>query len=144
MKIFPLHQSLLGDLRAELNALRDDVREMALARWELAQLEIETDLRSAKRLALVWAAAALMVLTSLPLVFVLLADVLAGCCGIPHFGWLLIFIAGLLGAAVVGSLLAWRRFRRRFVGLEETLEELREDLLWLKEKAKRKGESAGG
>jgi hypothetical protein len=25
------------------------------------------------------------------------------------------------------------RFRRRFVGLQETLEELREDLLWLRE-----------
>ena len=81
-----------------------------------------------------------MVLTSLPLVFVLLADVLAGCCDIPRFGWLLIFVAGLLTAAGAGSLLAWRRFRRSFVGLAETLEECREDLLWLREKAERKGD----
>jgi hypothetical protein len=140
MKILPLHRPLLADVLAELNALRDDLREMVLARWELAQLEIESDVRAAKRLAVVWVAAVLMVLTSLPLVFVLLADVLAGCCGIPRFGWLLMFIAGLLTAAGAGSLLAWRRFRRSFVGLAETLEELREDLLWLREKAERKGD----
>ena len=80
-----------------------------------------------------------MVLTSLPLVFVCLADVLDGCLHIPRYGWLLIFIAALLLAAVAGSLLAWRRFRRRFVGLQETLEELREDLLWLREKTTPKG-----
>jgi hypothetical protein len=141
MKI-PLHRSLLGDLRGELGALRDDVREMALARWELARLEIESDFRAAKRLAAVWVAAGLMVLTSLPLVFVLLADVLAGCCGIPHFGWLLIFAAALLAVAAASSMLAWRRFRRCFVGLQETLEEFREDLLWLKEKVQRNDESA--
>ena len=40
---------------------------------------------------------------------------------------------GLLVAAALVAWLAWRRFRRRFVGLEETLEELREDLVWLQE-----------
>jgi hypothetical protein len=140
MKILPLDRPLLANVRAELNALRDDLQELVLARWELAQLEIESDLRAAKRLAIVWVAAVLMVLTSLPLVFVLLADVLAGCCDIPRFGWLLIFVAGLLTAAGAGSLLAWRRFRRSFVGLAETLEECREDLLWLREKAERKGD----
>ena len=127
MKILPLDRPLLANVRAELNALRDDLQELVLARWELAQLEIESDLRAAKRLAIVWVAAVLMVLTSLPLVFVLLADVLAGCCDIPRFGWLLIFVAGLLTAAGAGS-------------LAETLEECREDLLWLREKAERKGD----
>jgi len=71
MKILPLDRPLLANVRAELNALRDDLQELVLARWELAQLEIESDLRAAKRLAIVWVAAVLMVLTSLPLVFVL-------------------------------------------------------------------------
>jgi hypothetical protein len=35
----------------------------------------------------------------------------------------------------LGGSLAWRRFRRNFIGLRETLEELREDVLWLKEKS---------
>ena len=137
MKSLPLHRPLLADIRAELDGLRDDFREMVVARWELARLEVESDLRAAKRLAVVLTAAVLMVLSSLPLVFVALADVLAGCWHIPRWGWLLISIAVLLTAAAVGSLLAWRSFRRRFVGLAETLEELREDLIWLREKAKR-------
>jgi hypothetical protein len=40
---------------------------------------------------------------------------------------------GLLTAAALVGWLAWRRFRRQFTGLEETLEELREDLVWLQE-----------
>ncbi len=51
----------------------------------------------------------------------------------PCAGWLLIFGAGLLLSAVASALLAWRRFCRRLVGLQETLEELREDLIWLRE-----------
>ncbi|MCG2685214.1 MAG: hypothetical protein L6306_16550, partial [Planctomycetales bacterium] len=31
---------------------------------------------------------------------------------------------------------AWRRFRWKFIGLRETMEELREDALWLKERQK--------
>ena len=64
---------------------------------------------------------------------VCLADVLQGYGQVARAGWLLIFGAGLLLAAVVMVLLAWRRFRCRFVGLQETLEELREDLIWLRE-----------
>ena len=37
--------------------------------------------------------------------------------------------------ALAAGYCAWRRFRRRFIGLRETLEELREDLVWLQEKA---------
>ena len=40
---------------------------------------------------------------------------------------------GLLGAACLAGLWAWWRFRRQFGGLEETLEELREDLVWIEE-----------
>ena len=53
-------------------------------------------------------------------------------------GWLLIFAGGLLIFAVAGGYLAWRHFCRRFVGLQETLEELHEDLVWLGEKRKPK------
>ena len=107
---------------------------MAVATWELARLELQNDLRSARQLAIAWLAAVLMVVTSLPLLVVCLADVLDGCGQIGRAGWLLIFAGGLLTAALGGGFLAWRRFRHRFVGLQETLEELREDLVWLREK----------
>ena len=62
-----------------------------------------------------------------------MAEALDGRCGIPRGGWLLIFGAGLLLLSGLGSYLAWRRFRRKFIGLRETLEELREDTTWLHE-----------
>ena len=125
---------LLADVRAELGALGGELREMASARWELARLEVESDLRSARRLAVAWLVALVMGLTSLPLAAVCLANALDRCANISSNGWLSIFAAGLLLASTLGGYLAWRRFRRNFLGLRETLEELREDVLWLKEK----------
>lgn len=131
----PSDRPLLADLREEFGALGHELREMAAARWELARLELQADLRSVRRLAIAWLAAIVLGLTSLPLAMLCLAEALDGCGGIARGQWLLGFAAGLPIAAVVGGYLAWRRFRRRFVGLQETLEELREDLLWLQEKA---------
>jgi hypothetical protein len=125
---------LLTDIRAEVRAMGAELREMAAARWELARLELQADLLSTRRLAVAWLAAGVMALTALPLVATCLADALDGCGDITRGGWLLIFAGGLLMAAIGGGYLAWRRFRRRFVGLQETLEELREDLVWFQEK----------
>ena len=126
-------QPLLADVRAELNALGGELRETILARWELARLELETDFLSAKRLAIAWLAAAVMGLTAIPLVAVCVADALDGWADMTRDGWLLVFAGGLLILAMAGAHLAWRRFRRRFLGMRETIEELREDLVWLKE-----------
>ena len=128
-------QPLLADVREQLGSLGSELREMAAARCELAGVEIASDLLSAKRLAVAWAVALVMALTSLPLVAVWMAEVLDELTGIPRGGWLLGFAACLLLTAGVGGYLAWRRFRRNFLGLRETLEELREDVLWLKEKS---------
>lgn len=133
----PADRPLLSELRAELGSMTSELREMAMARWELARLEIEADLLSTKRLVTAWLVAAIMALTSLPLLAVALAETLDGCCDIARRDWLWIFAAGLLILALAGGYLAWRRFRRRFVGLEETLEELREDIVWLREKVRR-------
>lgn len=133
----PADRPLFSDLRAEFDAVTGELREMAVARWELARLELEADLLSTKRLATTWLMAAVMALTSLPILVVALAETLDGCCGIARRDWLWIFAAGLLILALSSGYFAWRRFRRRFVGLEETLEELREDIVWLREKCRR-------
>jgi uncharacterized membrane protein YqjE len=130
----PANRPLLADIRRELDALVAGLREMAAARWELARLELKADIRAVKRLAVVCLVAAVMALTALPLLAVCLADLLDGCGNIVRAGWLLIFGAGLLLAAAAVVPFAVGRFRRRFLGLQETLEELREDLLWLREK----------
>lgn len=130
----PTDRPLLADIRAEFGALGGELREMAAARWELARLELQSDLLAAKRLAVAWLMAAVMALTALPLAAVSLAETLDGCFDITRGGWLSLFAGVLLFLALAGGYLAWRRFRRRFVGLQETLEELREDLLWLRER----------
>lgn len=129
----PADRPLLADIRKELDAVAGELRDMAAARWELARLELQADARSIKRLAIAGAAAGLMALMALPLLAVCLAELLDGYGNIVRAGWLLIFGVGLLLTAVAVVVFARWRFRRRFVGLQETLEEIREDVLWLRE-----------
>jgi hypothetical protein len=130
----PAERPLFAEMREELGSLGAELREMAAARWELARLELAADLKSFKRLAIAWFLAAVLLMTSLPLLATCLAEVLDNYAGISRIGWLLIFGGGLLILAILGGYLAWRRFRRQFIGLRETLEELREDAAWLREK----------
>ena len=124
---------LLADLTAELRSLGDDLREMLALRYQLFRLEAVSDLKNARRLLVVCAVAGVMILTSLPLFAAALADLLAGVWQIPRWGWLLIFAGLLLILALLAAAWAWRSFRRRFLGLQETLEELKEDRVWLEE-----------
>ncbi len=124
---------LLSGLRGELGSLAGEVAESVKLRLELAQLELMEDYHSARRLALVLAAALVMLLTSLPLLVVALAEALDGAGQLSRAGWLVIFALGLILIATAGGLFAWRRFRCGMVGLQETVEELREDILWLRE-----------
>lgn len=127
------NRPLLSGLRDEFGSLAGEVAESLKLRLELAQLELAEDYRSGKRLALVLLAAVVMFLTSLPLLVVSLAEVLDGVGQVGRAGWLLVFATGLILVSTGASVLAWRRFRRGMAGLQETIEELREDLLWLQE-----------
>jgi protein-S-isoprenylcysteine O-methyltransferase Ste14 len=134
--------------RSPLDALRDeavrlgaDLREMALARWQLVRLEVEAATADLRRLAVVLAVAATCALSALPLAAFCLAETLDQCLGIPRVAWLGVFGAFLLGTGLLTGWLGWRRFRREFTGLQETLEELHEDGVWLREWLERKAES---
>jgi hypothetical protein len=124
---------LWGALRDEIGSLRADLREMAALRWELARLEVAESFGNLKRLAIVLPVAGVMVITALPILAVAASEVLAGRLGVDRIGWLLILGVGLLVGGLAIGYLAWRRFRRRFTGIEQTLEELREDVVWLKD-----------
>ena len=124
---------LLAELRDEIASLVAELREMLALRWQLAWLELRTDLGSILRLAAVLALVLLMGLTALPLLAASLAALLDGCLGLSAAGWLAAFGFGLLAVGGLGGYAAWRRFRSRFIGLEQTLEELREDAVWLRE-----------
>jgi uncharacterized membrane protein YqjE len=131
---------LLADLKAELRSLSGELREMLRLRFELFRLEAVADLKNARRLLIIWAVAGVLVLTSLPLFAAALADVLDGVWHIARWGWLLIIGGSLIALAALAALLAWQSFRRRFLGLRETLEELQEDRAWLEEWLGKKSE----
>lgn len=131
---------VLGALRAELGRLSLDVQEMFALRWQLASLELHAALGHLKALAVALIIAAVMGLTALPLGAVYLAEILDGRLGLSRHAWLLLLAMGLLSLALLIGALAWRTFRRRFVGLQETLEEMREDLVWLRDWTQRRGD----
>jgi hypothetical protein len=126
-------QPLLSNAKEAIGSLAADLQEMARLRWQLAQLELAASARQIRWLVIGLLIAGVVVLSSLPLLIVAAADALAGTAGISFAGWLLILALGLLVGGIAGGWLVWRCFRRRFVGLEQTLEELREDAVWLQE-----------
>ena len=124
---------LFVEVKQQIGRLAAELRQMVDLRWQLARLELAAAGRSAKRLAIVWAVAAVSALISLPLIVV--GTLLSLPESMQASVSLIALIAGLvlLAAAIVVGWWAWWRFRRQFVGLEETLEEIREDLVWLQE-----------
>ncbi|MHC4403868.1 MAG: phage holin family protein [Planctomycetota bacterium] len=134
---------LLGGLKDELGRLAGDVGRMVRLRWQLARLEGEAALSSVKRLVVAWIAAAAFGLSGLVMALVALACLWPETSQ-PYVLWALLAVGLVL--VVAAGLTAWlsrRRFRSTFVGLEETLEELREDLVWLAEWSQREAAEEG-
>ncbi len=121
---------LFADTKDQIARLTAELRQMVDLRWQLARLELAAATRSAKRLAIVFAISALLALIAVALVAVGTVLSLPEPLRAPVS---LIAGFGLLAAAILAGWWAWWRFRRQFVGLEETLEELREDVVWLEE-----------
>jgi len=135
---------LLADAKREIARLTADLGEMAGLRWQLAMLEVRAAAGSLKRLAVPMVVAGVMGLTAVPVVVVYAAGFLGERSDISEAAWLLILGLGLLTLAVLVGWLGWRRFRRDFTGMEQTLEELREDIVWLQEWAGRSEEEPSG
>jgi hypothetical protein len=124
----PIHQ-----VKEDLARLGDGLQKMAGLRWDLVRLEWDAATAQLRRLAIVLTAAGGAVVISLALLAVVAAELWEGYLGISRAGWLAIFAAGLMIAAIAVTLVARRYFRRQFVGMQETLEEFREDAVWIKE-----------
>ena len=135
---------LFADAQAQLARLAGDLRRMADLRWQLARLELDASARRLLRLAILLAAASVMVLTSLPILVVAAACLLPEAARPYFLGGLggVLLCAGIVG--LVTAWQAWRRFRHQRFGLEETLEELREDRVWLDEWIGRDDEKGPG
>ncbi len=129
------------EVKDELGSLTAEAREMLRLRWALAELELRSDARLLGRSAVELGIAVLTTLTALPVLAVYVAEMLDGRL-LSRTGWLLTTGLGLLAGASAAACLVVLHFRRRFLGLEQTLEELREDAVWLKaEDAEREAES---
>jgi uncharacterized membrane protein YqjE len=124
---------LFADAAGQVSRLAADVRRMVGLHGQLARLELEASARRLRRLAMLLGAGAAMVLIGLPILGVWTAYVMPESVR-PYF---LLVLGAVLSCGGIGVLLAvwraWCRFRTERFGLEETLEELREDLVWLDE-----------
>ena len=133
--------ALFARVKNEFGSMGADLKEMAALRWRLAQLELQAAVGLVKGLAIRLVVVGIAGIVSLPVLVVAAATALDQCLGVSYLGWLLIFGTGLLAGSIAGGYLAWRWFRRRFSGVEQSLEELHEDLLWLKQWS---GDEGGG
>lgn len=124
--------SLTAELRTELRHLAAELRELVRLRYELARLELADSASQIRRLAIAWVVALLLLLIGLPVLVVAAAELLDGWL-LSRAGWLLVFGVLLIGTAFGLATLMWLRFRRGFVGLRDTLAELREDAVWIGE-----------
>jgi hypothetical protein len=124
---------LLADLKEEVSRIGGDLSRMLQLRWQLAQLEFRSAVRCAGQLAVALAAAAIMALVGLSVLTMRVAGFLDARFPLAGVGWPAAIGLGLLAGTVLLGWMAWRRFRRRFAGLEESVDELREDLVWIRE-----------
>jgi uncharacterized membrane protein YqjE len=122
-----------GTHRHETRQLRAELGRMLQLRRELATLEVHHDRRLIRRCLIVGSLGAAMTLVGLPLLLQIATQQLADLTTLSAAAWTLIMGAVLL---VPGLLLVARaigKFRSDFRGLRDTLAELNEDLIWLRE-----------
>jgi len=110
-----------------------DVVEMASLRWQLAELEVHSDLVAAKRFGWLGGAGLVAAIAAVSVLTVALTGHLNARME-ASFPWVTLSAGCLmLAGGVLVAWWSWRRFRGEFLGLRESLEECREDLVWLRE-----------
>ena len=131
------------EIGRQLGGLATDVKEMFSLRWQLARLELSETVGSLRRLGVALAVAAAATTIGLSVLVVAGAQSLDHRLGLSREAWLTLFGLALLvlGLGLAGW--AWWTFRRRFTALEETCEEIREDLIWLSEWTGRPASESG-
>ena len=125
---------LFAGLKGELGRTKADLTRMLQLRWELARLELGAASSTIMWLGIFLVVAVVMVLVALPVLVISLAGWLDRVWQLPYgLPWSLVLGLALAVGGLLLAWLAWRRFRRDFTGLEETIAELREDVVWFEE-----------
>ncbi len=125
--------SLFSPLVRQLEGFSNEAQAMLRARAELLGLELQ-----AARSTATWVIVAVLVgllglVVSIPVLVVVLSQQIARWFEFDALVVLWIATGIMLLASVGLILLAWRRYRRDFHGLDDSIAELREDMLWMQE-----------
>jgi hypothetical protein len=124
---------LLADVRREIGGLIAEVRAMVALRGQLAGVELRGTIGAIRQLLIRLVVVAAVTVVAVSVLAVAAAEGLAWWLDLDRLACLAVCGGVLLVIAAGGGYLAWRGFRSRFCGMEQSLEELREDLLWLKQ-----------
>ncbi len=126
-------RSVFANLRDEFRGLSSELKESLDLRRRLAMLELESDLKQGVFLAILVATALVVVLVGFSVLAVAGGLWLDAVYPIDPVSWLGVLGVAMITLAAVVVWGGWKRFLRKFTGLEQTLEELREDMSWLEE-----------
>lgn len=126
-------KSLFSPLVRQVEGFSNEVQAMLRARAELLGLELQAARSTATRVIVYVLVGLLGLLFSVPVLVVALSQQVARWFDLDAL--MILWVAnGILLVVSVGLiLLAWRRYRRNFHGLEDSIAELREDMLWMQE-----------
>jgi uncharacterized membrane protein YqjE len=124
---------LFSPLRDELKGLSAELLEAISLRRQLATIELQNDLRASAWLLATIVAAVLVLLVGFSILAVSVSLWLDAVYPIEPVSWTGVFGAGFVLFALMTLLFGWKRFQSRFTALEQTREELREDVVWLNE-----------
>ena len=119
---------------ADAQRLWTDVQTMLRVRRELAQVEVQSDIATTKRLLVIGGVGLACLFVSLPLFAFVFAVWVEQQFDIQRQHVMLDLAAILLAAGSITMWSAWRGFRRDFVGLRDSLAEIQEDVVWLRER----------
>jgi uncharacterized membrane protein YqjE len=125
----PVVNELIDDLRG----LAADVVRMVELKKELASEELRQDACSTRRLALWSGTGILAAVAGLPLLLTAVCLLLDDQWGISAAQWALIFSIPLVLGGSLLAIVGWLRFRREFLGLRDSVQELQEDLRWFRD-----------
>ena len=125
--------SSVSSVGNELVRSWSELTEMISLRRQLAEAEIRSDVALARRVVIVGGIGLVVVLCGLPVLLVSLALQFENWIGADSPFWSIFFGIGLVAAGALTIWTVWRRFRHEFLGLRESMAELKEDLIWLRE-----------
>ena len=124
---------LFSPLCDELKGLGSELLEAISLRRQLVTIELQNDLRASAWLLATIVISGLVLLVGLSILAVSISLWLDTIYPISPVSWTGVFGAGLVLFALIAILFGWKRFKTRFTALEQTRQELSEDIVWLNE-----------